>query len=56
MGRGLALLEAKLIIAQLFSQFELELVAGQTISFLISVTAIMTNGIKMRPKLRKQQQ
>jgi cytochrome P450 len=53
MGRGLALLEAKLAVAQIFSQFELDLVPGQTISFIISVTAMMAKGIKMAPKRRK---
>lgn len=47
LGRGLALLEAKLLIVQLLQRFTFELVPDQKIQYMISVTLQMKYGMKM---------
>jgi hypothetical protein len=50
---GLALLEAKLLIASLLRNFEFELDPNQPpITYQITVTLNVKNGLKMLPKLR----
>ncbi len=53
LGRGLALMEAKLLLSMIFQQFTLELVPNQEITYLVTVTLMCKNGIRMVPRVRK---
>jgi cytochrome P450 len=53
LGRGLALLEAKLLIVLLLQRFTFDLVPDQKIQYMISVTLQMKYGMKMVPRRRR---
>jgi hypothetical protein len=51
LGRGLFLLEAKLLIAGILSICRLEVIPGQDSSYVVSIVLAMKYGLKVKPNL-----